>query len=110
MDSNSPTPNPSDNEQPAKPQHMLRNLPLGKIVVTRTAFNELPNSTIVLALARHCSGDWGEVCEEDWQSNDEAMEVGNRILSAYSTPDGLKFWIITEWDRSVTTILLPEDY
>src|SRR5262245_27867924 len=60
-------------------------------------------------LTRHVTGDWGEVCREDAQSNDAAVKEGARILSAY-TLNGQKFWIITEWDRSVTTFLLPEEY
>jgi len=87
-----------------------RNVPPGQIVVTRNAANELPKSVMLIALARHCSGDWGDVCAEDWQANDEATEIGNRLLSVYHTSDGFVFWIITEWDRSVTTILLPDDY
>jgi hypothetical protein len=87
-----------------------RDVPLGQIVVTTNAAERLSNSVMLLAIARHCSGDWGDVCEEDWQANDEALEVGNRLHSAYRTPDGVKFWIITEWDRSITTILLPDDY
>ena len=62
------------------------------------------------ALSRHASGDWGEVCEEDWQSNDEALELGTRLLSSYISRSGEKFWIITEHDRSATTILLPLEY
>lgn len=60
-------------------------------------------------IARHVSGDWGEVCAEDAALNDEALELGNRVLSAY-TIKGTKIWIITEWDRSVTTVLFPSEY
>jgi hypothetical protein len=62
------------------------------------------------ALNRHKSGDWGGLEEEDRQANDRALVEGTRILSAYHTGTGLKFWIVTEADRSVTTVLLPEDY
>jgi hypothetical protein len=108
----SPTPEPSDNEQPAadKLQPKTWSVPLGELYATRNAADQLPAHVMLLAIARHCSGDWGDVCEEDWQLNDEAMEVGNRVLSSYTSPDGVKFWIITEWDRSVTTVLLPDDY
>ena len=61
-------------------------------------------------LSRHLSGDWGELCEEDKQTNQEALEQGLRLLSAYRTTAGSKLWIITEADRSVTTLLLPEEY
>jgi hypothetical protein len=62
------------------------------------------------ALQRHVTGDWGELCPEDIEANEQALLNGARLLSAYRSAKGVKFWIITEWDRSVTTILLPEDY
>ena len=62
------------------------------------------------ALTRHMRGDWGEVCDEDWTENDFSLKNGFRILSAYTSKSGFKFWIITEADRSATTILLPEEY
>jgi hypothetical protein len=61
-------------------------------------------------LIRHLSGDWGEVDAEDWETNDQSVKEGLRILSAYTLGTGVKIWIITEWNRSVTTILLPDDY
>ncbi len=61
-------------------------------------------------LLRHLTGDWGELCEEDKQANEAALKYHLRILSAYHLTDGTKIWLITEWDRSVTTILLPEEY
>jgi hypothetical protein len=61
-------------------------------------------------LARHASGDWGTVDYEDATANDAAVKNGNRILSSYVMPNGDKIWVITESDRSVTTILLPDDY
>ena len=62
------------------------------------------------ALIRHAHGDWGEVCDEDKKRNDESVKDGTQILSVYTSQNGIKFWVITEGDRSVTTILLPEDY
>lgn len=69
---------------------------------------------------RHVSGDWGDVCPEDAQANEDALKAGSRLLSAYvlQPPSGAnddnatpaKVWLITEADRSVTTILLPEEY
>ena len=50
------------------------------------------------------------VSEDDWKENDNAVKNGERVLSSYRAPDGTKFWIITEWDRSYTTVLLPEEY
>ena len=82
----------------------------GEIVATTNAMNEISGDDIARGLSRHLSGDWGELCPEDWKLNDEALEVGNRLLSAYTAANGVKFWIITEWDRSATTILLPDDY
>jgi hypothetical protein len=61
-------------------------------------------------LDRHGHGDWGEVGPEDWAENDLSMREGFRILSAYTLNTGVKIWVITEADRSVTTILLPEEY
>jgi hypothetical protein len=61
-------------------------------------------------LSRHLNGDWGELCEEDKQANQEALEQGLRLLSAYRTADGTRIWIITECDRSATTLLLPSEY
>ena len=83
---------------------------LGRTVITRNAFDTLDAFSIYYALARHASGDWGDVCDEDKQSNEDALKHGSRLFSVYHDKNGIKFWIITEADRSVTTILLPEDY
>lgn len=61
-------------------------------------------------LSRHVMGDWGEVPEEDAQANEDALSNGARLLSAYTTKTGAKLWVITEADRSATTILTPEEY
>jgi hypothetical protein len=61
-------------------------------------------------LVRHVSGDWGDLNESDRQENELSVREGFRILSAYRMSDGTRFWIITEADRSVTTVLLPEEY
>ena len=84
--------------------------PLGQSVITPGAIAFLTNVDAVTALARHAEGDWGDVCHDDWRANDEALARGARLLSAYHTCAGVKFWIITEADRSVTTVLLPEEY
>lgn len=89
---------------------MALSFPLGQVVITRGALTDVPPEEIVLALRRHALADWGEVCYEDKIANNDALEHGDRLLSAYRTRAGVKFWIITEWDRSATTILLPEDY
>jgi len=87
--------------------------PLGQIVATPAALAALEKSGQNSAefLDRHSKGDWGdELGEEDKKANDEALTIGERLLSAYKLDDGVKIWIITERDRSVTTILLPDDY
>lgn len=83
---------------------------LGAVVATPGALLRIPPSEVIAALARHACGDWGEVDSEDWAANNRSLEDGTRLLSAYTSPDGTRFWIITEWDRSVTTILLPSEY
>jgi hypothetical protein len=60
-------------------------------------------------LVRHATGDWGELCAFDRRQNEIALRDGYRVLSSYDTPEG-RVWIITEADRSITTILLPEEY
>lgn len=83
---------------------------LGQLVITPRALDLLDARSLADALARYCKGDWGDLCAFDKRSNDEAVENGTRILAAYSDTAWHKFWIITEWDRSYTTILLPEEY
>lgn len=63
-------------------------------------------------LARHACGDWGDLDEEDRQSNEAGLSEDDpaRLMSEYHTSKGVRLWVITEWDRSVTTILLPEEY
>jgi hypothetical protein len=88
------------------------NLPLGQIVSTPGAIDALAKAgqDTAALLERHRHGDWGEVDCGDWTLNDRALIDGDRVLSAYRLKDGTKIWIITESDRSVTTILLPEEY
>ena len=83
---------------------------LGQIVATPNALELVDQADITAALQRHVNGDWGDLCAEDKAVNDQALVEGSRILSAYQSTNGKKFWIITEADRSATTILLPEDY
>lgn len=83
---------------------------LGQTVITRGALNELSETDVQNGLARHGRGDWGDVCDDDKQANDDALTYGARLLSAYHTTTDRKFWIITEADRSATTVLLPEEY
>jgi len=81
----------------------------GRLMITRNAKNALPRREVDAAINRHLSGDWGDVCQSDWQRNEQALRDGDRLLSVYQTQDGEKFWIITESDRSVTTVLFPSD-
>ena len=86
----------------------------GQIVATRGIAEEIERSAvfateIVAAFRRYKQHDWGELCEEDRLQNDEAVQIGERVLAAYPTTKGT-VWIITEWDRSVTTILFPSEY
>lgn len=83
---------------------------LGRVTVTAHAQDILSGTDINTGLARHQSGDWGEVSKSDWRANDSALKAGNRILSAYTGRGGRRFWIITEADRSYTTVMMPEDY
>ena len=87
-----------------------RKLPLGQTVATPGVLAELTRPDIWKALRRHECGDWGVVDDEDKAANDAALVNGSRVLSAYRSANGVKFWIITEWDRSVTTVLLPSEY
>lgn len=82
--------------------------PLGQTVITARALDRLSPAKIALGLARHVRGDWGEVPACDAEANDEGIMSGARLLSAYGDGER-RFWIITEADRSVTTVLLPED-
>ena len=82
----------------------------GKIYATRGAIDTIPQDEIFAALDRHRSGDWGDVCAADRKANEDALREDERLFSVYHTQSGTKFWIITEWDRSATTVLLPEEY
>ena len=83
---------------------------LGQIVATKNVLSVVPAEDILKGLMRHAVGDWGELCDEDRESNERGLEQGARLLSAYLDRFGNRYWVITEWDRSLTTILLPEDY
>jgi len=82
----------------------------GRLVATPGALKAIPNGDIRTALARHLLGDWGDVPPEDKQANDRALVERTRLFSSYHSSSGTKFWIITEADRSATTVLLPDEY
>ena len=89
--------------------------PLGRLVMTR-GVNDLVAEDMAFAkfvtesLNRHVKGDWGELGDEDKQENELSLKEGYRLLSAYEGKGLPKIWIITEADRSATTILFPEEY
>jgi hypothetical protein len=83
--------------------------PLGQVAITANASLRLSTEAVWTALSRHAVGDWGDLCPEDTLANDDALEHGGRLFSAYGQGEA-RMWIITEADRSVTTVLLPEDY
>ena len=84
--------------------------PFGQLVSTANALDRVSAEDMKAALDRHGMGDWGDLTPEDRRTNDDALNEGSRLLSSYKSSGGETFWIITEWDRSATTILLPEDY
>lgn len=88
---------------------------LGQLVWTRgindkVADDENFAKLVTDSLKRHAKGDWGDICDEDRQENELSLEKGFRLLSVYEAKALPKIWIITEADRSVTTILFPEEY
>ena len=86
--------------------------PLGQVLATPGALEAIDaaGQTPVEFIARHHVGDWGDLDEEDKQENRLSIEQGYRILSAYQTNANVKIWVITEADRSATTLLLPSEY
>lgn len=87
-------------------------LPLGQVLATPGAVELLRSLqlTPLRFVLRHMGGDWGDVCEEDRQANAEALVQGARVMSVYELGSTQRLWIITEADRSSTTLLLPEEY
>lgn len=88
---------------------------IGQLVASRGVAEEIKcNSAfekfVRKSFSRHATGDWGDMCEEDKAYNDYALEHGERLFSSYNYNEDTKIWIITEWDRSATTILFPEEY
>lgn len=110
----------------AAPNSGAGKFPLGRLVATPGALALVQGRRInIFALIeRHVLGDWGDLHEEDKQENENALKEGRRLMSAYVVDkssdniagfgeegyEGEKVWVITEWDRSVTTVLLPSEY
>lgn len=86
--------------------------PLGRIMATTQCLSELESSgqTPLEFIQQHATGQWGLVCEDDRQANEDALRDGERVLSVYKTKLGTKLYCITEWDRSVTTLLCSSEY
>jgi hypothetical protein len=97
-----------DNEREEAPSRPL--FELGRILTTPGALETLSSDEIADALARHHGGDWGDVDEEDWRENRMSLHDGCRLFSVYHSKTGVEFWVITEADRSTTTVLLPSEY
>ncbi|PFH27391.1 hypothetical protein [Burkholderia sp. JKS000303] len=85
---------------------------LGRVLATPAAVDVLNQAqvSIVDLLIRHVRGDWGDLSESDRQQNELSVEAGLRIVSSYVLPNSQTVWVITEWNRSATTFLLPGDY
>ncbi|NTZ82554.1 hypothetical protein FCJ61_05945 [Burkholderia metallica] len=84
----------------------------GRIFATPAALEVIADAKVSILdlLIRHLRGDWGQLSESDRQQNELSVEAGLRILSSYVLPNQQTVWVITEWDRSATTFLLPGDY
>ena len=88
---------------------------LGQLVVTRGVNDKVADDArfskfVIESLGRHVKGDWGDLGQEDKQENELSLKKNFRLLSAYEKNDLPKIWIITEADRSVTTVLFPDEY
>ena len=92
---------PDTTDSSAKP---AARFPLGQLVATPNAIASIPNDEILAALSRHVRGDWGTLDPEDLQSNEWALQSGGRLFSSYLSSQNVKFWIITEWNRSATYV------
>jgi hypothetical protein len=90
----------------------MRRFGLGMVVATPGALEVLGHFEVSPSalVERHASGDWGEIPSEDARENELALERGFRVLSSYPLSGGFRVWVITERDRSLTTILLPAEY
>lgn len=100
---------------------MAKTFEIGRVVATRAVWELMNENTefntfVSGCLSRYILYDWGDTCDEDWETNNQAVLNGERVLAVYNIPEDMesyaeeKFWIITEWDRSVTTLLFPSDY
>lgn len=100
---------------------MAKTFEIGKVVCTRAVWetmeeNEVFKRFVSGCLSRYILYDWGDTCPEDWKLNNQAVRDGDRVMAVYNIPDEIEdifenqFWIITESNRTVTTMLFPSDY
>lgn len=94
---------------------IISKFPIGKVVMTRGVNDEIAENTsfskfVLNSLKRHAQCDWGNLGKEDMATNNQALKDSGRLFSSYIEEGLKKIWIITEWDRSVTTILFPDEY
>jgi hypothetical protein len=87
----------------------------GRLLMTRGVNDLIANNEefakhVQLSLIRHLAGNWGDVCDEDRVANEMALQDGERLFSVYKKEGLPTIWVITEWDRSVTTALFPDEY
>ena len=92
--------------------HPAPQFDLGQVVATPGALTALERQQVlpILLVSKHLHGDWGNVPAEDALANDNALKNGGRLLSSYAIAPDVRIWVITEADRSVTTLLLPAEY
>ena len=89
---------------------------MGKLVVTAGIDEQMKNDSsfrgfVQMSIGRFSNGDWGNMDSEDKQQNEQGLKDGERLMGVYIRPGtDEKIWIITEWDRSVTTVLYPHEY
>ena len=100
------------NDSMQRPQRAVRRFRLGTLCGTPGALDALRTAGMDIAdlLQRHVTGDWGDVDAEDRETNERAVQHGGQIVSSYVLSTQVKVWVISEADRSVTTLLLPEEY
>ena len=101
--------------QPTKQRYIAADHPrfqLGQILSTPGALKVMADNDVdpLSLVQRHVRGDWGVVCSSDGRANEDAVQYGDRVLSSYLMKSGAVVWVLTEFDRSTTTFLLPSDY
>jgi len=97
-------------QSPSASSNPLPKFSLGEVLFSLAATTDIVAEDVSLALKRHRFGDWGDVSASDKLANEDALQFGGRLFSAYQDRKQVKFWIITEHDRNQTSVLLPDDY